>query len=405
MQIPKFLQELKQKGYHRQPRFWLKVAIILFILLILKHCSSYFSRSHTPPGQPIVSAVAKKRDVPIYLSGLGAVTPTYSVTVHTQVSGQLWHVYFQEGQLVKAGDLLAEIDPRPYEAQLTQYEGQLARDKALLANATLDLHRYQTLWKQNSVSKQVLDTQASLVQQDAGNVKLDEGLIESTKVNLIYCHITSPINGRIGLRLIDPGNLVQPSDTTGLAIINMLNPITVVFSLPEDDIPELLAQMQSGKALTIEAFDRQQTKLLATGKLITIDNQVDPTTGMVKLKAQFTNNDNRLFPSQFVNARLLLKTLSQATVIPTAAIQYGQSGNPFVYLVNQNNTVTTQSIHVGATIENDTVSEGVTPGQAVVIEGADKLVDGSPIMIAESKPQLASPATASLHRHRKHFVL
>ncbi|MBV8803028.1 MAG: efflux RND transporter periplasmic adaptor subunit, partial [Gammaproteobacteria bacterium] len=259
------------KPFYRQLRFWIIILFIEILIIFFQHFIPHSARTVKPISIPVVIASVQKNDVPVYLSALGSVTPTYSVTVKTQVSGQLLKVLFKEGQLVKTGDPLAEIDPRPFQAQLLQYQGQLARDQALLANAQLDLKRYQTLWKQDSVAQQTLDTQKSLVAQYEGDIKVDEGLIETTKVNLIYTHITSPIDGRVGLRLVDPGNFVQPSDQAGLVIINMLNPITVVFTLSEDQIPAVLKQMNTGKPLIVEAYNRTQQHLLAKGTVLTID--------------------------------------------------------------------------------------------------------------------------------------
>lgn len=366
------------------------ILIVIFALLIVWYCARPKSAPPSMPPQSVVVAKVQTSDVPVYLNALGTVTPTYSVTVRTQVSGQLFKILFTEGQMVKKGELLAEIDPRPFEAQLEQYQGQLARDTALLENAKLDLKRYQTLWKQDSVAKQTLDTQASTVKQYEGAVKMDEGLIQTTEVNLTYTKITAPIDGRVGLRLVDPGNFVQPSDQVGLVVINMINPITVVFTLAEDNIHEVVKQLNQGKTLTVYAYNRSQTKLLATGTLLTIDNQIDPTTGTVKLKAQFQNQDNSLFPSQFVNIKLLIDTIKNATVAPTAAIQHGVA-NDFVYLLNKDkNSVSAQPVSLGTTTDTDTViKKGLTPGQFVVVEGADKLTDGSSITVANPEQTLA----------------
>jgi len=286
-------------------------------------------------------------------------------------------VRFQEGQIVKTGDLLAEIDPRPLNAQLTQYEGQLARDQALLENARLDLERYQVLWEQDSIPRQQLDTQVSLVHQYEGTVKNDEGQIEATKVQLIYCRITSPIGGRVGLRLVDPGNIVHAADTAGIVVITQLQPITVVFTIPEDNIPAVLGKLSQGVKLEVDAYDREQQKKLSTGSLLTIDNQVDPTTGTVKLKAVFENTDNRLFPNQFVNARLLLDTKRGATTVPAATIQRTSRG-AFVYVVKPDKTATVRPVTVGVT-EGDTVTieSGIEVGEQIVVDGADRLREGS----------------------------
>ncbi len=399
MNKPQFLE----KGFHRKPRFWLTVLAVIIIILLFRHCQSLSARhkQHPIQGLPVVLATAQTSDVPVYLSALGAVTPTYSVTVRTQINGQLLEVLFTEGQMVKKGDLLAQIDPRPYEAQLIQYEGQYARDQALLANAKIDLQRYQKLWKEDSVAKQILDTQVALVQQDEGTVKIDEGLLASTKLNLYYTRIISPIDGRVGLRLVDPGNYVQTTDTTGIAVINMLNPITVVFTLPEDNIPQVQQHMNANKPLEVKAYDRAQNILLATGKLLTIDNQIDPTTGTVKLKAQFQNDDNHLFPSQFVNVQLLIDTLENATIVPTAAIQHGSQGT-FVYLLSNDNTVKVTPIVTGVTSgDNTVITAGVSPGESVVVEGADQLTDGAKVTIMNAKPSSSQTKPADSAKEQR----
>lgn len=370
--------------FYRKTGFWLLVLTILVSIIIIQHWP--FGKSKKPlPGIPIVTATAQTANVPVFLTALGSVTPTYTVTVRTQINGQLLKVLYKEGQMVKKGELLAEIDPRPYQAQLMQFQGQLLRDQALLANAQLDLKRYQTLWRQDSIAKQTLDTQASLVNQYLGAVKFDEGQIQTIKVNLIYTEITSPVDGRVGLRLVDPGNYVQTTDTTGIAVIATLQPITVIFSIPEDNVPEVLEQINAGTTLTVNAYDRQQNKLLAVGKLLTIDNQIDPTTGTVKLRAQFENENNALFPNQFVNTQLLVTTLTNATIIPTAAIQHGVQNN-FVYIVNNDNTVSVKSVVLGVVSgEFTVVKSGISAGQLVVVEGADKLIEGSIVTIAPAR--------------------
>ena len=378
LKLPKKLLWGKGKG------IGLLLGILFCIVLFIKH--HFYQQNTIKPLIAVALTTVATKNIPVFISALGNITATYTVTVKTQVNGLLMKVHFKEGQLVKSGDLLAEIDKRPLLAQLTQYEGQLVRDQALLANSLIDLKRYRRLWKEDSISQQTLATQESLVRQYEGTVKIDEGLIESTKVSLLYCNITSPLDGRIGLRLIDPGNFVQVSDTTGIAVLTTISPITVIFSVPEDDIPQILANAPASKKLQVHAYDRQQNKLLATGTLLTWDNQIDVTTGTVKLKAQFDNKDNKLFPNQFVNIQLLVDTLSQATVVATAAIQHGSKGD-FVYRVNPDSSVTKKAVKTGISYGDDTViAEGIAPGERVVVEGADKLSEGSKVHALNNTP-------------------
>ncbi|WP_075257606.1 MdtA/MuxA family multidrug efflux RND transporter periplasmic adaptor subunit [Herbaspirillum camelliae] len=328
---------------------------------------------------PVGVAKARLQDVNVFLNGLGAVTPTATATVRARVDGQLMKLHYKEGQVVKAGDLLAEIDPRALQAALTQAEGQLARDRALLASARLDLKRYQTLLAQDSIASQQVDTQAALVKQYEGTVKADEGNVASARLQLSFTRVTAPISGRLGLRQADVGNNVTTSDTNGLVIITQLQPITAIFSIPEDNIPKVLQQLQSGRKLPAQAWDREQKNKLADGVLLTIDNVVDATTGTVKLKAQFPNTDYALFPSQFVNIRLQLNTEQGATVIPTAAIQRGAKGL-FVYVVKDDSSVTVRPVKTGPVQDDLTViTDGVSAGETVVIDGIDRLREGAKV--------------------------
>jgi multidrug efflux system membrane fusion protein len=342
-----------------------------------------------PAGIPVVATPARRGDLPIYLSALGSVTAFNTVTVRSRVDGELVKVAFAEGQYVHEGDLLAEIDPRPFEVQLAQAEGQLARDLALLKDARLNLRRNEELFARHLIARQQVDDQAALVGQYEGAVKTDRGLIDNAKLQLVYCRITAPISGRVGLRLVDRGNIVHASDPGGLLVITQVEPIAVVFTIPEDDLPAVLTKLRAGTTLAVEAYDRAGQRKLATGSLLTTDNQIDPTTGTTRLKAVFDNRDEGLFPNQFVNVRLLLDVRKDAVIVPAAAIQRGPQGT-FAYVVRADRTVEVRSLTPGPTTEGETaVDAGLDAGETVVVDGVDKLRAGALVDVrarAESRP-------------------
>jgi multidrug efflux system membrane fusion protein len=335
-------------------------------------------------------ATALQGELPLFLSGLGTVTPTNNVLVKSLVDGQLLRVHFQEGQLVHAGDLLAEIDPRPFQVQLLQAEGQLARDAALLKNAQLDLERYRTLWSQDSIAKQQVDAQEALVRQYEGTVQVDRAQVENAKLQLVYAKVAAPITGRVGLRQVDPGNIVHASDANGIVLITQIQPVNVIFTLPEDNLPRVAQKLTAKVPLAIDAYDRQQKIKLASGMLLTADNQIDTATGTVKLKAQFRNDDSALFPNQFVNIRMRVDTLQGVVMVPVNAVQHGAQNN-FVYLLNADNTVKIQNVSVGDS-EGDRVviTAGLDAGAQVVIEGLDKLRDGGEVEVVSRDGQMLS---------------
>ncbi|VWC32634.1 multidrug transporter [Burkholderia lata] len=342
--------------------------------------------------QPVQVATATQGEMPIVLSALGTVTPLANVTVKTQLSGYLQSVAFQEGQIVKKGDVLAQIDPRPYQVSLENAEGTHARDSALLATARLDLKRYQTLLSQDSIASQTVDTQASLVKQYEGAVKTDQAAIDSAKLNLTYARITAPVSGRVGLRQVDPGNYVTPGDTNGLVVITQLQPMSVIFTTSEDNLPQILKQVNAGQKLSVTAYNRNNTVPLETGSLATLDNQIDTSTGTVKLRANFDNKEGMLFPNQFVNTRLLVDVLRNATIVPTSAVLTGSIGQ-FVYVVKPDNTVTVRKVTIGPVDgERTSIVSGVSLGERVVTDGSDRLREGAKISIPADKPKGASGA-------------
>jgi multidrug efflux system membrane fusion protein len=344
---------------------------------------------------PVVAAKIEAGDLDVVLNALGTVTPLNVVTVRTQIAGQLTQVAFREGQTVKKGDFLAEVDPRPYQHALDQAQGQLQRDQALLKNAQIDVVRYRTLLEQDSIAQQQLATQDSLVHQYEGTVKTDQALVESAKLNLAYCHITAPIGGRVGLRQVDQGNYVQTSDANGIVVITQLKPITVLFTLPEDNLPVILKRMNAGAVLPVTAFDRTQSTRLATGTLLTLDNQIDTSTGTVKMKAQFDNDDEILFPNQFVNVQLLVDTVHGAVIAPTAAVRHGVPGD-FVYTIKPDETVAVTPVKLGpANGERIVITSGLNPGDLVVVDGADKLRDGAKVALPGAGKKDAAGGAAS----------
>lgn len=353
-------------------------------------------KDHKKPGQFTDSIIAiaadttKQEDFPVYLTGLGTVTALRTVTVRSRVDGELIRVAFKEGQMVHEGDLLAEIDPRAFQVQLMQAEGQLLRDEALLKNAKIDLVRYKTLLGQDSIAAQQTVTQESLVKQYRGTVGIDHGLVANAKLQLSYARITAPISGRLGLRLVDQGNIVHASDTNGLVVITQIQPIAAVFTLPEDDAQLVMRQFRLGEDLTIEAFDRRNKVKLADGRLLAVDNQIDTSTGTIRLKGQFANGDGALFSNQFVNIKMQMEILHAVTVMPTAAIQRGIAGT-FVYVVKQDQTVSVRAVTLGPTEgEKVAVLKGLQPDEMVVVDGADKLREGMKVKLITLKPAPSS---------------
>lgn len=345
------------------------------------------------------TATAASGDIAVKIPGLGTVTPLATVTVRTQISGVMQRIFFTEGQLVKQGDTLAQIDPRPYEAALQQMQGNLKRDQALLADAKLDLKRYEGLVKEDSIAQQQLDTQKALVDQYIGTIEADEGQVKTAQVNLIYTRIAAPATGIVGLRQVDQGNYVTPGDTNGIVLLNQLQPITVIFAIPEDNVSAIAKRLNAAATLTVEAFDRANIIKIADGKLLTLDNSIDITTGTVKLRAQFENADRALFPNQFVNVQLLVDTLHDQIIMPNSAVRRGAPNGvttDFVYLVNADHTVSVHPVTLGVVDgERVAVTKGLAVGDIVVTEGADRLRDGAQVSLPNADPAGAAPKPAA----------
>jgi membrane fusion protein, multidrug efflux system len=374
------------------------LSLLLLLLIVALVWGHYKGAKKAAPASPkvtVTTATAKKGDIGVYLDAIGTVTPVYTDSITSQVNGLVVAVHFKEGQLVSKDDPLVDIDSRPYRANLLQAQGALERDENILAQAQMDLERYRAAWARNAIAKQILDDQEKLVLQDEGTVKNDQGTVQFDQIQVDYCHITAPIAGRVGLRLVDPGNVVQSAGTTTLVVITQLEPITVVFTIPEDSLGPVVAQLQTKAELSVDAFDRAAQTKIASGELLTLDNQIDTTTGTVKGRALFDNKSDALFPNQFVNTRLLVNTLQGVTLLPSSAIQQNGQAS-FVYVI-QNNIAHMRSIKPGVTNGGVTQIEGVDPGDVVADSSFDKLQDNTAVVVsskASTKPA-SSPANGS----------
>jgi multidrug efflux system membrane fusion protein len=382
--------------------------VLAALVWVIRGTQHNASASRAGPGRgaggqgdpiPVTTAGAAIGDIEVRIPALGTVTPLATITVRTQISGILQKIAFTEGQLVRQGEVIAEIDPRPYEAAVEQQQGNLKRDQALLADAKLDLKRYEGLVKEDSIAVQQLDTQRALVDQYEGTILSDQGQLKTAQVNLIYTRIVSPVNGRVGLRQVDQGNYVTPGDANGIVVVNQLQPISVIFPIPEDNVPALNRRLRSGGSLEVDAFDRTNSEKLAQGKLLTLDNQIDTTTGTVKLRALFDNADGALFPNQFVNVQLLQQVLAQQVIIPNSAVRRGAPNGvvtTFVYAVKPDSTVTVKPITLGVVDgERAAVTAGLAAGDIVVTEGGDRLRDGAQVILPQASGSPPSGAAAS----------
>ena len=388
----------------RRRRWWIIAVIVLLIAGIAYWKHSGSKAPHAMAAQSVGVAKAVSGSMPETVEALGTVTPTATVTVLPQLSGYLTEVAFTEGETVAEGQFLAQIDPRPYEVSLEQYTAQKAKDAATLAQALSDLARYETLERQDSISQQTVADQRFLAQQDAATVQVDQANIDNAKLNLAYCHITAPVAGKVGLRLVDPGNYVTSSSTTGIAVITTIAPITVIFAVPQTELAPIIARMNSGASLTAAAYSSDDTTKIADGTLTALSNQVDTSTGTVNLRATFANNDGALFPNEFVNIHLLVDTLQNATLVPSPAVQDGAPGS-YVYKVNSDDTVSVQNVTTGPSDGTNTViTKGINPGDVVVTDGVDRLQEGSKISVAgpSSGAMPAATGTAGAKRKDKH---
>jgi multidrug efflux system membrane fusion protein len=386
----------RANALRRRLTWWIGIAILVIVCAVLaRHCTKPNAPAAGSRGRQGAAAItvgeSKSGDMGVYIDALGTVTPIYTVSLYSQITGRVMSVHYQEGQMVHTGDPLIDIDPRPYQATLTQAEGTLRRDESLLAQARMDLQRYKDAFARNAIARQQLDDQAQTVAQYEGTVKADRGTVAYDRVQLEYCHIAAPISGRVGLRLVDPGNTVFAGSGSTLTVITQLQPITVVFNVSEDDLPEVQSQLQGGNTLPVDALDRAAERRIEAGTLTSVDNQVDTTTGTVRFRSEFANGSLALFPNQFVNTHLLVRTLRNATLVPTVAVQHNGT-NAFVYIVRPDNTVSVQPITALTSDEQNTAVEGLNPAVKLATSGFDRLENGAQVTVR--KPGPGSPRSA-----------